>query len=200
MKKRNSMLQGMVMVIFWGMSSTALAAPEPFVGEIMMFGGNFCPRGWTNADGQLLPVTQNQALFSILGTMYGGDGRTTFGLPDLRGRVPLHAGQGPGLADRRQGSKGGEENHTLNISEMPQHQHALSASQGTANQQSPTGNLLANQNRKKRSKAPSTADPRTPMHDTAIGSTGGNQAHNTMQPFLSLRFCIALQGIYPSRS
>jgi microcystin-dependent protein len=148
----------------------------------------------------LLPINQNQALFSILGTMYGGDGRTTFGLPDLRGRVPVHVGHGPGLADRRQGSQGGEENHTLNISEMPTHQHSLNASKDNANQQSPTGNLLANQNRKSRIYAPSAADSLTPMQGTAIGSTGGNRAHNNMQPFLGIRFCIALQGVYPSRS
>jgi len=200
MKDLTTMVVGAVTAILLGIPSTALAAVEPFVGEIMMFGGNFCPRGWANLDGQLLPVSQNQALFSLLGTTYGGDGRTTFGLPDLRGRVPLHVGRGPGLADRRQGSKGGEENHTLNISEMPAHQHSLNASKGNANQQSPTGNLLANQNRKSRIYAPSAADSLTPMHETAIGSTGGNRAHNTMQPFLSIRFCIALQGVYPSRN
>ena len=200
MKNINAWVRTMGMVILLGMPSTALAAMEPFVGEIMMFGGTFCPRGWANADGQLLPVNQNQALFSLLGTTYGGDGRTTFALPDLRGRVPLHVGTGPGLAERRQGSKGGEENHTLNISEIPAHQHALNASKGDANQSSPTGNALANQNRKSRIYAPPTPDSLTPMHAATVGATGGNRAHNTMPPFLGIRFCIALQGVYPSRS
>jgi len=200
MKDLTRMILGGVMVILFGIPSTALAASEPFVGEIMMFGGNFCPRGWANADGQLLPINQNQALFSLLGTTYGGDGRTTLGLPDLRGRVPLHIGQGPGLTDRRQGNKGGEENHALTIAEMPQHQHALNASKGGANQESPTGNLLANQSRKSRIYAPSSADPLTPMNASAIGAAGSSRPHNNMQPFLGVRFCIALQGVYPSRN
>ena len=199
MKNISAMVRGIGMVILLGIPSTALAAAEPFVGEIMMTGANFCPRGWANLDGQLLPINQNQALFSLLGTTYGGDGRTTFSLPDLRGRVPLHIGQGPGLTDRRQGNKGGEENHVLNIAEMPQHQHELNASKGAANQSSPTDNLLANQSRKSRMYVPSGADPLTPMHASAIGSAGGNRPHNNMQPFFGIRFCMALQGVYPSR-
>jgi microcystin-dependent protein len=199
MKDLTRMFVGAVMVILFGIPSTALAASEPFVGEIMMTGANFCPRGWANADGQLLQINQNQSLFSLLGTTYGGDGRMTLGLPDLRGRVPLHVGQGPGLTNRRQGSKSGEENHALNIAEMPQHQHALNASKEGAKQSSPTGNLLASQSRKSRIYVPSAANALTPMHATAIGSTGSSRPHNTMQPFLGIRFCIALQGVYPSR-
>ncbi|MDH5426629.1 MAG: tail fiber protein [Nitrospirota bacterium] len=200
MKNLKSMVRGMVVAILLGAPSIALAAAEPFIGEIMMTGANFCPRGWANADGQLLPINQNQALFSLLGTTYGGDGRTTLGLPDMRGRVPLHVGQGSGLTDRRQGSKGGEENHALNIPEMPQHQHVLNASKEGANQSSPTGNLLANQSRKSRMYVPSAANALTPMHATAIGTTGSSRPHNTMQPFLGIRFCIALQGVFPSRN
>lgn len=200
MKNVNTMVRSIAAIILLGIPSTALAAAEPFVGEIMMTGANFCPRGWANLDGQLLQVSQNNALFSLLGTTYGGDGRTTFALPDLRGRVPLHIGRGPGLTERRQGSKGGAENHKLNNSEMPQHQHKLNASKGKANQQSPTGNLLANQSRKNRIYTPSGADSLTPMHATAIGSSGGNRPHNNIQPFLGIRFCMALQGVYPSRN
>ena len=200
MKKVKSLLQSIAMVIFLGIPTTALASAEPFVGEIMMFGGNFCPRGWMNADGQLLPINQNEALFSILGTMYGGDGRTQFGLPDLRGRVALHAGQGPGLSQKRQGQKGGAERHTLKIAEMPRHQHALNATRGGANQQSPTGNQLAQQSRKSRIYAPFDANNQTPMNANAIGAAGNGQPHNNLQPFLTLRYCVAVQGIYPSRN
>jgi len=200
MKTLKAVVRGMAMTILLGAPSAALAAAEPFVGEIMMFGGNFCPRGWTNADGQLLPVNQNEALFSLYGTMYGGDGRTTFGLPDLRGRVPLHVGQGTGLTQRRQGQKGGAERHTLNIREIPPHQHALNATKVGAKQQSPTGNVLASQNRKSRIYAPFDANAQTPMHVTAIGKAGSGQPHNNLQPYLTLRFCVAVQGIYPSRN
>ena len=150
MKDLSNMIAGVAMAIVLGISSTALAAAEPFIGEIMMNGANFCPRGWANLDGQLLPSSQNHTLFSLLGTTYGGDGRTTFGLPDLRGRVPLHVGQGPGLTNRRQGNKGGAEKHALTISEMAKHQHAFNASKGRGNKPVPTGNLLASQSRKNR--------------------------------------------------
>jgi len=199
MSNLSAMVRSIGLVVLLGIPSTALSASEPFLGEIMMTGANFCPRGWANLDGQLLPISQNQALYSLLGTAYGGDGRMTFGLPDLRGRVPLHVGQGPGLTDRRQGSKGGEENHALNIAEMPPHHHALNASKETANQLTPTGNLLANQSGRKMIYAPPAANAVTPMHANAIGITGSGQTHNNMQPFLGIRFCMALQGVYPSR-
>lgn len=199
MKHVNKVLLGAVMFILLGMPSTAPAAAEPFLGEVMMTGANFCPRGWANLDGQLLPINQNQALFSLLGTTYGGDGRRTFGLPDLRGRVPLHIGQGPGLTKKNQGVKGGAEKHVLTVPEMPQHQHSLNASTGAGNQQSPTGNLLANQKPKNRIYTPAGSGALTPMHGTAVGPSGNSKAHNNMQPFLAIRFCIALQGVYPSR-
>ena len=179
--------------------SPILAASDPFIGEIMMMGANFCPRGWANTDGQLLPINQNQALFSLLGTMYGGDGRTTFGLPDLRGRVPIHSGSGPGLSQKRQGEKGGEERHTLNQNEMPAHQHSLNLSDGPPTQNSAAGNLLNSQGRKREFVAPGAGSLK-PMHPTAVGSAGSGGPHNVMQPYLSVRFCIALQGIFPSRN
>jgi microcystin-dependent protein len=200
MKDLTRMFVGAVMVILLGIPSTGLAASEPFAGEIMMFGNNFCPRGWMNANGQLLSIHQNQALFSLFGTTYGGDGRTQFGLPDLRGRVPLHVGKGPGLTQKRQGQKGGAERHTLNITEIPPHKHALNATKGGANQQSPTGNLLAQQSRKSRIYAPFDAKNRTPMDANAIGAAGNGKPHNNLQPFLTLRYCVAVQGIYPSRN
>jgi microcystin-dependent protein len=190
-----------VLIGLWlGIPSMTLAAVEPFIGEIMMFGSNFCPRGWADLDGQLLPINQNQALFSLLGTMYGGDGRTTFGLPDLRGRVPLHVGQGPGLMSKTQGSKGGAEAHALTMAEMPQHHHAFHGSTGGANSEVPTGNLLATQKRKDQIYAPAVPGTLTPMHDTSVGPAGNNQPHNNMPPFLTMRFCIALQGVFPSRN
>ena len=115
---------------------------EPFVGEIRMFAGNFAPRGWAFCDGQLLAVSQNDALFSLLGTIYGGDGRTTFGLPDLRGRVPIHAGSGPGLSPRRLGAKAGAENVTLTVNQLPSHSHRLSGSANLASESRPEGNVL----------------------------------------------------------
>ncbi len=200
MKNLTEMILGAALFILLGIPSPSLAAAEPFVGEIMMFGGNFCPRGWANADGQLLQVNQNDALFSLLGTMYGGDGRTTFGLPDLRGRVPLHVGQGPGLTNRRQGSRGGKENHALNIAEMPKHQHALNASNGKGSQTVPTGNLLAHESRKSPIYDIASNRGLTPMNKAAIEAVGKSQPHNNMQPFLGIRFCVALQGVYPSRN
>ena len=199
MKHVNNVLIGSVMFILFGMPSTAPAAAEPFLGEVMMTGANFCPRGWANLDGQLLPINQHQALFSLLGTTFGGDGRRTFGLPDLRGRVPLHIGQGPGLTNKNQGVKGGTEKHALTVPELPKHSHALNGSTGRGNQPSPTRKLLGNQNRKKRIYSNAGDGSLTPMHATAIGPAGSGTPHNNMQPFLAIRFCIALQGVYPQR-
>ena len=180
-----------------GLPQAALAGPEPFIGEIMLTGANFCPRGWADANGQLLAVAQNAALFSLLGTTYGGDGRTTFGLPDLRGRVAIHTGQGPGLSNRNQGSKSGAEKHTLTVSEMPQHIHGLRGSNNAATAKIPSGNVPAKTRRN--AYAPGSG-PLSPMASTSLGPAGNTQPHNNMQPFLTIRFCVALQGIYPSRN
>lgn len=167
---------------------------EPFLGQIQAFGFNFAPRGWAKCDGQLLPIAQNSALFSLLGTIYGGDGRTTFGLPDLRGRVSLHMGQGPGLSSRQIGEKGGSESNTLNVSQMPSHNHSANAVAEAADNSKPEGNSLAS--------SPSYKDqaPDAVLRSTTVGNTGGGQAVNNMEPFLVINWCIALQGIYPSRS
>lgn len=174
---------------------------EPFVGEIRMFAGNFAPRGWAFCDGQLLAVSQNDALFSLLGTVYGGDGRTTFGLPDLRGRIPLHAGTGPGLSPRRLGAKGGEEQVTLTVNQLPAHRHDWQATSSNATNVSPVGSpdpipyaqpLNADVYR---DGTPPTVD----FSGSAVGNTGGSQPHTNVMPFLCVHFIIALFGIFPSR-
>lgn len=170
---------------------------EPFVGEIRMFAGNFAPRGWAFCDGQLLATSQNDALFSLLGTIYGGDGNTTFGLPDMRGRVPVHAGTGPGLSSRRLGQKLGTENETLSVQQIPGHSHQLRASGNIASRTSPQNNLLG----KSTNADLYTGDtPDGMMAGTAVNNTGGSQSHSNMQPYLCLNFIISLIGIYPSRS
>ena len=182
---------------------------EPFLGEIRIFGFNFNPRGWAFCDGQLLPIAQNSALFSLLGTIYGGDGRTTFALPDLRSRVPAHEGQGPGLSNYPLGSKGGAEYHTLNVNEIPPHNHSFNTSglsvnipvhNGGPNQSSPSGNYLANVDDYNSASGAFYGTGSTVSGTATIGNTGGGQSFNIRQPYLTLNFCIALQGIFPSRS
>ena len=166
---------------------------EPFVGEIRMFAGNFAPRGWAFCDGQLLAVSQNDALFSLLGTIYGGDGRTTFGLPDLRGRFPMHAS-----GTHRLGNKSGLEKVTLTAQQLPSHSHSLRYNSDRADSASPINNVLATSASGDRQYVKN--DPTvTPMNNNAISSTGGSQSHNNLPPFLCVHFIIALFGIYPSR-
>jgi microcystin-dependent protein len=164
---------------------------EPFLSEIKIMSFNFPPKGWAFCNGQLLPINQNQALFSLLGTTYGGDGRVNFALPDLQGKVPIHMGNGHTL-----GEHAGEQNHTVSTSELPQHVHTLvgtSSSSGAV--ATPTGNLLGAV-----ADAYGPAQDLTSLSPAAISSVGGSQAHNNMQPYLTLSFCIALQGIFPSRN
>ena len=171
---------------------------ETFLGEIRMFAGNFAPTGWAFCQGQLLPIAQNQALFSLLGTTYGGDGRTSFALPDLRGRVPVGFGQGPGLSNREIGEKFGSELVTLNINQMPSHNHTVNAVTTEGNQNLPTNSLPANT--KALDKEYSDANANTTMKATMVNPTGGNQPFGVTQPSLGVNFIIALQGIYPSRN
>lgn len=169
---------------------------EPFVGEIRIFAGNYAPRGWAFCDGQLLAVSQNDALFSLLGTIYGGDGRTTFGLPDLRGRVPIHAGTGPGLSPRRLGTKSGTEEETLTVNQLPSHTHQLHATSDLGTDRNVSGRTVA------RTTAPDiygTIGPFPEMNTGAVELKGGSQSHFNLQPFLCVNFIIALYGIYPSR-
>jgi len=169
---------------------------EPFVGEIRMFAGNFAPRGWAFCDGQLLAVSQNDALFSLLGTIYGGDGRTTFGLPDLRGRIPIHAGHGPGLSERRLGAKGGAEKVTLTVNQLPSHTHPMRAQTGFANETEPNDNILAQSTG---AQLYFQADPIQNLASASIANTGGSRSHTNLMPYLCIHFIIALVGIYPSR-
>ena len=168
---------------------------EPFVGEIRMFAGNFAPRGWAFCDGQLLAVSQNDALFSLLGTIYGGDGRTTFGVPDLRGRIPIHAGTGPGLSPRRLGAKSGEEKVTLTVNQMPSHGHPLQATTSTATQRQPVGSAVATSIGQVYTEILDFQN----MSSEAISHVGGSRSHTNLMPFLCINFIIALVGIYPSR-
>jgi microcystin-dependent protein len=167
---------------------------DPFVGEIRIFTGNFAPRGWAFCDGQLIPISQNTALFSLLGTMYGGDGRSTFALPDLRGRLPMGTGQGPGLTPRPHGSLVGSETVALLASEAPPHGHALTATSSAAGTDSPAGASLAEGDEDNYRPGPTTVD----MAPTT--STGSGQPHNNLQPYQTCTFIIALQGIFPPRS
>ena len=163
---------------------------EPFLSEIRMMSFVFAPKGWALCNGQLLPINQNQALFSLLGTTYGGDGQVNFALPDLRGRVPIHVGSGHTLGER-----GGEQAHTLSIAEIPTHTHMVAASSAaTGGTATPNGSYLGGANNAYRSPGGST----TSLSPGTVANVGGSQAHLNMQPFLSISFCIALQGIFPS--
>jgi len=176
---------------------------EPFVGEIRMFAGNFAPRGWAYCDGQLLATSQHDALFSLLGTLYGGDGRSTFGLPDLRGRVPIHNGLGPGLSNRRMGQKTGSENVTLTINQIPSHNHSYMASSQQATDLSLSGKVLSKTpvDAGDNFYAPPATDPslQVTLINGVVGNTGGSRSHTNLMPSLCVHFIIALVGIYPSR-
>lgn len=169
---------------------------EPFLAEVRLMGFNFAPRGWAFCDGQILPINQNQSLYSLLGTTYGGDGRTSFALPDLRGRAPIHTGRSNGGADHTLGQKSGEETHTLAANEMPQHDHILEAVVEDGNITNPTGHYLA------RSVTEVYRDPDNlgAMRSGTVANVGGGQAHENMQPYIAVNFCIALQGLFPSRN
>lgn len=171
-------------------------AQESFIGEIRYFAGNFAPRNWAFCDGQLLSIAQNQALFSIIGTIYGGDGRTTFALPDARGRAMLHAGQGPGLSLRQLGVNGGTQTNTLTVDQLPAHTHPQRAATAGADSATPQGTLMGGTGR---DSIYSGAAADAVMSGAAIGSTGGGRPVTNMQPFVTTNCIIALQGLYPSR-
>ncbi len=173
----------------------ATAGSNPFIGEIMWVGFNFCPSGWADADGQLIRIVDNGALFRLYGTTYGGDGRTTFALPDLRGRVSVHTGTGPGLSPYVQGRKGGAEQVRLAASEMPLHNHRINASRGAISQ-NPAGSILGSPKQKVYD-APVSAT--TILDNSAVSDAGGSGAHENRSPYLTLRACVALTGIAPLR-
>jgi microcystin-dependent protein len=165
---------------------------EPFLGEIRMMSFNFPPKGWALANGQVLPINQNQALFSLFGTMYGGNGQTTFAIPNLRGQVPIHFGSG-----FTQGETAGQTSHTLTTAEMTAHTHVAQGTTTNADQPVPTGNFLGAANNMY---APANAGGLTTLDPSSVSNVGGSQPHENMQPYLTISFCVALQGIFPSRN
>jgi microcystin-dependent protein len=171
---------------------------EPFLGEIRMFAGNFAPKGWAMCNGQILPINQNTALFSLLGTFYGGNGIATFALPDLRSRVAIHEGQGPGLSPYNLGQVGGVESVTLLSSQIPAHTHSVNAATTGGNQPSPASGFPAIESTGTSLNYSSASN--TTMNGSMIAPNSGGQAHENRQPFLAVNFIIALQGIFPSRN
>lgn len=210
LSKKTLMLLSGAMASFAAMgATTGASAQECFIGEVRMFAGNFAPRSWAFADGQLMAISQNTALFSILGTTYGGDGRTTFALPDLRGRAAVHPGHGPGLTDRRLGEKFGSETNTLTANQLPSHTHTatttstLKATTASGNTNIPTGNVLSDDGND-RIYAAGPADTNMGQSavtsETTVNPAGGGLPVNNVQPSLGLNHIICLQGIFPSRS
>lgn len=173
---------------------------EPFIAEIRIFAGTFAPRGWAFCNGQLLPISQNTALYSLIGTVYGGDGWSTTALPNMQGRAPMHPGRGPGLTSRRLGEFGGTELVPLSEAQMPDHSHAMLGSSTRANLLEPTANSYMSLARGGPAYQSDVRDNLVPMAAATLESTGGSQPHNNMQPFLVMNFIIALAGVYPSRS
>lgn len=169
---------------------------DPFVSEIRIFGFNFAPKGWAMCNGQILPLSQNTALFSLLGTTYGGDGKSNFALPDMQGRAPMHPGQGDGLSLHDLGETGGSETVTLLESEIPLHNHTLSVSGLNSQATAPANTSLGRGNPVK---VYASAGALVKMGDNAITTSGGSLPHNNMMPYLTMNFCIALQGIFPPR-
>ena len=170
--------------------------PDPFIGQIQAFGFNFAPRVWAKCDGQLLSISQYSALFSLLGTYYGGDGRTTFALPDLRGRVLEHDGAGPGLSHKTIGQRGGREEVVIDVSHMPNHAHSIACQSAGGNATSPSGAFPAASAREQIYSDTQNAT----MDHSAVSSVGGSRPLHVEQPYLVVNYCIALQGIYPSRN
>jgi microcystin-dependent protein len=170
---------------------------DPFVAEIRIFPFNFAPRGWASCDGQLMPLSQNTALFSLLGTTYGGNGKSNFALPDMQGRAAMHPGQGQGLSLHDLGESGGSETVTLLESELPVHSHAANASQGDGIERTPSGQLLATGIGISQYQAPGAL---TTLAPSAVTPAGGDAPHNNLQPYLTLYFNIALQGVFPPRA
>lgn len=171
---------------------------DPYIGEIRIFAGNFAPRGWAFCNGQLLSIAQNTVLFSLLGTYYGGDGRTTFALPNLQGAAPMHQGAGPGLTPRTIGETGGEDSVTLLASEMPAHTHTVSGSSSSGSQADPTNAVWGTGGRGKPAAYNATGD--TTMNAQSLALAGSSQPHNNRQPYLALSFIIAMEGLFPPRS
>lgn len=198
------LLDALLIVLVWGLGNLCLPvsahadAMEPFIGEISCGGWNFCPMGWADCRGQLLPIAENEALFSLIGTTYGGDGQFTFALPNIQGRTVVHQGQGPGLSSRVIGESAGAETASVSTSQMPVHSHQLVAHTGSEKSASPANRI------------PGTASATTPAYTSSaantafaagrVGTSGGTQPHNNLQPYLAVKCCIAVEGIYPSQN
>lgn len=197
-----SVCMGLLVTLLVMAPRPANAQAEPFLGQLSLVGFNFCPRGWAEADGQLLPISQYNALFALFGTIYGGDGRTTFALPDLRGRAPIHEGSGPGLQTKRQGQKGGTEAFTITERQMPLHNHEVNATNLFADKPGPGRKLLAAGNvayyEPEGEGIP--VDKQRVMDPSMISFEGSSQAIQKQSPFLAMKWCVALVGIFPSRS
>ena len=173
---------------------------EPFIAEIRIFAGNFAPRSWAFCDGQLLPISNNTALFSLIGTTYGGDGRTTTALPNLQGRSPMHPGRGPGLTARRLGEKVGTETVTLSEAQIPSHTHTARASTTSSTLKTPSNTTSLSRSAATKSYQSNVTGNLVDMASATLSTTGGGQSHTNLQPYLTLNYIIALQGLYPSRS
>ena len=195
--KKLPMILGLLITIPLMASKPGFAGTEPFMGELMLIGNDYCPRGWMNADGQVLEIAQYTALFSLYGTRYGGDGRTTFSIPDLRGRAPIHEGIGPGLANYQMASRGGTEMLTISTTNMPSHNHNVQATNAIANKNGPGTDLLAitalDQDIYHNGPADKLMDP------SMITNTGGGAPMQKRSPYLTMRWCVATQGAYPAR-
>lgn len=168
---------------------------QPFIGEIRMFGGNFPPSGWAMCDGQLMPISENEALFTLIGTTYGGDGQETFAVPDLRGRLPMHQGAGPGLNPKTIGEKSGAESVTLTVNQIPAHTHPPQSFSGSGDQTTPQNGIWAGAATSRYS----SSAPNLAMMNTLVGIAGGSQPHDNMQPYLTISFIISLFGIFPQQ-
>lgn len=169
---------------------------SPFIGEIRMFGGNFAPAGWAFCSGQLMPISENDTLFALIGTTYGGDGQQTFGLPDLQGRLPMHMGTGAGLSTRTIGENGGVESVTLTTQQMPIHNHAPLAVSGNGNQATPQNGVWAGAAASRYS----SSAPNLAMNNTLVGGAGGSQPHENLMPYLTISFIISLFGVFPTQN
>jgi microcystin-dependent protein len=191
-----SILLGLIAALSVLAPKPAAAQSEPFLGQLMLFGGNFCPRGWADASGQILSIAQNTALFSLLGTTYGGNGQTTFGLPDLRGRAPISDGQAPGLSPYVEGQVGGTESFTLTINQIPPHTHGVNATSTAATGFGAGTDFLA----KTTTPIYANGPPNKVMDPGMIAPAGGGQPVSKRSPYLAIRWCIALEGIFPSRN
>jgi len=172
----------------------------PFIAQIIIFGGNFAPRGWADCSGQLLPIAQNEALFALIGTSFGGDGQTTFALPDLRSRVPIHAGQGPGLTNRTLGDIGGAESVILTVNQIPRHNHVLAASKAGGNSVSPQNAVISTDPGGASAGFSTAGTTNVSLRAGVVSQAGGNVPHNNISPYLAIRYIIALEGIFPSQN